>query len=195
MGLQSTAVTDLLLEWGRGNRDALHRLLPLVDESLHDIARAHLRRERPDHSLEPSALVNELYLRLVDQRQASWRDRAHFFGVAAQIMRNILVDHARRRQSDKRGGQWTRVTLGDDLVAGEERQVDLIVLDDSLTRLAAIFPQQARIVELRYFSGMTIEETAEVLELSPATIKREWSMARAWLRREIIERSTLRGAS
>ncbi|HEX7807965.1 MAG TPA: sigma-70 family RNA polymerase sigma factor [Thermoanaerobaculia bacterium] len=190
MQAQGSAVTELLLDWSRGNRAALDRLLPLVQESLHDIARGHLRHERADHSLEPSALVNELYLRLVDQRQVTWRDRAHFFGVAAQIMRNILIDHARRKHSEKRGGGWTRITLSRAFAAPDEDRVDIIVLDDALTRLAAIFPQQARIVELRYFTGMTIEETAEVMHVSPATVKREWGMARAWLRREVSERAS-----
>jgi RNA polymerase sigma-70 factor, ECF subfamily len=185
--MSNAGVTDLLLDWSRGERAALDRLLPLVQRSLHDIARGHLRYERPDHSLEPSALVNELYLRLIDQRQVSWRDRAHFFGVAAQIMRNILVDHARRRQSEKRGGGMQRVTLDATVAAQEQEAVDVIVLDDALQRLEAIFPQQGRIVELRYFAGMTIEETAEAMRTSPATVKREWALAKAWLRRSMTE--------
>jgi len=192
--MSNAGVTELLLDWSRGERAALDRLLPLVQRSLHDIARGHLRHERPDHSLEPSALVNELYLRLIDQRQVSWRDRAHFFGVAAQIMRNILVDHARRRQSEKRGGGMQRVTLEGTLAAEEHDRLDVVVLDDALTRLEAIFPQQGRIVELRYFAGMTIEETAEALRVSPATVKREWALARAWLRRSMSGGSAVRGA-
>jgi RNA polymerase sigma factor (TIGR02999 family) len=192
--MSNGGVTELLLDWSRGERAALDRLLPLVQRSLHDIARGHLRHERPDHSLEPSALVNELYLRLIDQRQVSWRDRAHFFGVAAQIMRNILVDHARRRQSEKRGGGMQRVTLEGTLIALEHDRLDVVVLDDALTRLEAIFPQQGRIVELRYFAGMTIEETAEALRISPATVKREWAMARAWLRRSMTEGVAMQGA-
>jgi RNA polymerase sigma factor (TIGR02999 family) len=192
----SESVTLLLLEWSRGDHAALDRLVPLVQASLHDIARGHLRRERPDHSLEPSALVNELYLKLVDQRQVSWRDRAHFLGVAAQIMRNILVDHARRRQSEKRGGGLTRVTLSRALAASiEENTIDVLQLDEALTRLEAIFPQQSRLVELRYFAGMTIEQTAEAMQLSPATVKREWSMARAWLRRALEGRILRREAA
>jgi RNA polymerase sigma factor (TIGR02999 family) len=180
------SVTLLLQEWSRGDRGALERLVPLVQESLHDIARGHLRHERPDHSLEPSALVNELYLRLVDQRQVNWRDSAHFLGVAARLMRNILVDHARKRHSEKRGGGLTRVTLSHAFAAtGATDTVDVLHLDEALTRLESIFPQQSRIVELRYFSGMTIEQTAEAVGLSPATVKREWSMARAWLRRAL----------
>lgn len=190
----SNGVTELLLDWSRGERAALDRLLPLVQQSLHDIAKGHLRHERPDHSLEPSALVNELYLRLIDQRQVSWRDRAHFFGVAAQIMRNILVDHARRRHSEKRGGAMQRVTLDGTLVAQEDDRLDVILLDDALSRLEAIFPQQGRIVELRYFSGLTIEETAEAMRISPATVKREWTLARAWLRRSMTVGTSARGA-
>jgi RNA polymerase sigma factor (TIGR02999 family) len=190
--MSDPGVTELLLDWSGGKREALDRLLPLVETSLHDIARGHLRRERPDHSLEPSALVNELYLRLVDQRQVSWRDRAHFFGVAARMMRHILVDHARRRASDKRGGDRTRITLSESLGAPEDDRLDVVVLDDALTRLEAIYPQQSRIVELRFFAGLTIEETAESLRVSPATVKREWTMAKAWLRRAVSERPMLR---
>jgi RNA polymerase sigma factor (TIGR02999 family) len=183
--MSEPGVTELLLDWSRGKREALDRLLPLVETSLHDIARGHLRRERPDHSLEPSALVNELYLKLIDQRQVSWRDRAHFFGVAATLMRHILVDHARRRQSEKRGGDRTRITLSESLGAPEQDRLDVVVLDDAMTRLEAIYPQQSRIVELRFFAGLTIEETAESLRISPATVKREWTMAKAWLRRAV----------
>jgi RNA polymerase sigma factor (TIGR02999 family) len=190
--MSDPGVTELLLDWSGGKREALDRLLPLVETSLHDIARGHLRRERPDHSLEPSALVNELYLRLVDQRQVNWRDRAHFFGVAARMMRHILVDHARRRASDKRGGDRTRITLSESLGAPEDDRLDVVVLDDALTRLEAIYPQQSRIVELRFFAGLTIEETAESLRVSPATVKREWTMAKAWLRRAVSERPLLR---
>lgn len=188
-------VTELLLHWGRGDRTALDRLLPLVERSLHDIAAGLLRRERGDHSLEPSAVVNELYLKLVDQRQVSWRDRAHFYGVAAQIMRNVLVDHARRKQSEKRGGGMTRVSLSRSIAAAEGNSVDVIVLDDALTQLERVYPQQSRIVELRFFAGMTIEETAEALDISPATVKREWSMARAWLRRALKRSSGLQGTT
>jgi RNA polymerase sigma factor (TIGR02999 family) len=187
-------VTELLLDWSRGKRDALDRLLPLVETSLHEIARAHLRRERPDHSLEPSALVNELYLKLIDQRQVSWRDRSHFFGVAARMMRHILVDHARRKQSEKRGGDLTRITLSESLGTPENDRLDVVVLDEAMTRLETIYPQQSRIVELRFFAGLTIEETAEALSISPATVKREWTMAKAWLRRAVTERAALRGA-
>lgn len=190
--MSERGVTELLLDWSGGKRDALDRLLPLVETSLHDIARGHLRRERADHSLEPSALVNELYLRLIDQREVSWRDRAHFFGVAASIMRHILVDHARRRQSDKRGGDRTRITLTESLGAPEDDRLDVVLLDEAMTGLEAIYPQQSRIVELRFFAGLTIEETAESLRISPATVKREWTMAKAWLRRALTAPSPLR---
>lgn len=190
--MSEPGVTALLLDWSSGKREALDRLVPLVETSLHDIARGHLRRERPDHSLEPSALVNELYLRLIDQREVSWRDRAHFFGVAAAIMRHILVDHARRRQSDKRGGDRTRITLTESLGAPEDDRLDVVLLDEAMTRLEAIYPQQSRIVELRFFAGLTIEETAESLRISPATVKREWTMAKAWLRRALTAPTPLR---
>lgn len=190
--MAEAGVTELLLDWSGGKREALDRLLPLVETSLHDIARGHLRRERPDHSLEPSALVNELYLRLIDQREVSWRDRAHFFGVAAAIMRHILVDHARRRQSDKRGGDRTRITLTESLGAPEDDRLDVVLLDEAMTRLEAVYPQQSRIVELRFFAGLTIEETAESLRISPATVKREWTMAKAWLRRALTAQPSRR---
>jgi RNA polymerase sigma factor (TIGR02999 family) len=193
--MSMSEVTELLLHWGKGDRTALDRLLPLVQKSLHEIARGLLRRERDDHSLEPSAIVNELYLKLVDQRHVSWRDRAHFYGVAAHIMRNVLVDHARRRRSEKRGGGMTRVSLSRSLAAPEGNSVDVVVLDDALTQLEAVYPQQSRIVELRFFAGMTIEETAEALDISPSTVKREWSMARAWLRRALKRTAGVQGAT
>jgi RNA polymerase sigma factor (TIGR02999 family) len=183
--MESTGVTQMLLDWNGGDAKALDRLLPLMHRTLEDIARGHLRHERVDHSLEPSALVSELYLRLIEQERVSWRDRAHFLGVSAQIMRRILVDHARKRLSAKRGGELTRITLSDDIGAPEERQLDVVLLDDALTRLSTIFPQQGRIVELRFFAGMTLEETAEALRISTATVSREWTMAKAWLRRAV----------
>jgi RNA polymerase sigma factor (TIGR02999 family) len=138
--------------------------------------------------------VNELYLKLVDQQQVTWRDRAHFFGVSAQLMRHILIDHARRKQSQKRGGEMTRITLSESITTKESDRLDVIVLDEALTKLEAVFPQQSRIVELRFFAGLTIEEAAEALDISPATVKREWTMAKAWLRRAVSERSAMRGA-
>jgi RNA polymerase sigma-70 factor, ECF subfamily len=181
--MEPSGVTQLLLDWNQGNPAALDCLLPMIQTQLHDIARGHLRHEGTDHSLEPSALVNELYLRLVDQDRVNWRDRAHFFGVSAQIMRRILVDHARRKQSTKRGGGLTRITLSEALGGPESDKVDIVFLDDVLIRLGEIFPQQSRVVELRFFAGLTVEETAEALGISTATVSREWTMAKAWLRR------------
>jgi RNA polymerase sigma factor (TIGR02999 family) len=190
--MEPAGVTQLLLDWNRGNAAALDHLLPMIQTQLHEIARGHLRHENAGHSLEPSALVNELYLRLVDQERVTWRDRAHFFGVSAQIMRRILVDHARRKQSAKRGGEMTRVTLSEALGSPESDQVDIVFLDDVLTRLGEIFPQQSRIVELRFFAGLTVEETAEALSISTATVSREWTMAKAWLRRAMTQGRPIR---
>jgi RNA polymerase sigma factor (TIGR02999 family) len=180
-------VTGLLKAWGGGDPAALDQLLPIVYHELHRQAQRYLRRENPGHTLQTTALVHEAYLRLVDQRQAHWQNRAQFFGVAAQLMRRILVDYARQRQAAKRGGSAIQVPLEEGAVAAAESHVDLVMLDDALTRLAALDPQQARVVELRYFTGLGIEETAEALNISPATVKREWAMARAWLKRELGE--------
>jgi RNA polymerase sigma factor (TIGR02999 family) len=180
-------VTGLLQAWGGGDSAALDRLVPIVYDELHRQAQRYLRRENPGHTLQTTALVHEAYLRLVDQREARWQNRAQFFGVAAQAMRRILVDHARRHQAAKRGGSAVPVTLEEGAVAAAGSGVDLVALDDALTRLAALDPQQARVVELRYFTGLGIEETAEALGISPATVKRDWAMARAWLKRELGE--------
>jgi RNA polymerase sigma factor (TIGR02999 family) len=185
MPTPSPSVTDRLRAWGRGDTAALDRLMPVVYEELGRQARRYLRHERPGHTLETAGLVHEAYLRLVDQRKADWQNRAQFFGVAAQLMRRVLIDHARSRQAAKRGGVGIQITLEDATVRAEERGVDLLELDEALTRLAALDPQQARVVELRYFTGLSIEETAEVLGISTATVKREWALARAWLRREL----------
>jgi RNA polymerase sigma factor (TIGR02999 family) len=173
---------------GGGDAAALDQLVPIVYEELHRQAQRYLRRESPGHTLQTTALVHEAYLRLVDQREARWQNRAQFFGVAAQLMRRILVDHARRHQAAKRGGSAIQVPFEEGAVAAVESEVDLVALDDALTRLAAFDPQEARVVELRYFTGLGIEETAEALRISPATVKREWAMARAWLKRELGER-------
>jgi RNA polymerase sigma factor (TIGR02999 family) len=190
----SSDVTRLLLRWSEGDADALERLVPLIYDELKRIASHQLRRERPEHTLAPTALVHELYLRLVDQRGATWQNRAHFFGLAAQLMRRILVDHARARQADKRGGSMTRVSL-DHVAEGSAPEpyevaldpaaADVLAIDEALERLAAIDQEQGRIVELRFFGGLTVEETAHVLNRSPRTIKREWRLARAWLHREL----------
>ena len=181
-------VTGLLLAWRGGDKNAAERLVPAVYEELHRQAERAMRRENPEHTLQATALVNEAYLKLVDQSRVEWKNRAHFFGVAAQVMRRILVDHARGRQADKRGGGVARVTL-DDANAGAANDgagsVDLLDLNDALEKLAVLDADQARVVELRYFTGLSIEETAEAMGTSPATVKREWSVARAWLKREL----------
>jgi RNA polymerase sigma factor (TIGR02999 family) len=184
-GSESAKITRLLIEWNNGRNGALEDLLPLVYGELRRLAAQRLRRERPDHTLQPTALVHEAYLRLVDQRQVRWQNRAHFYGVAAHVMRRILVDRARARNADKRGAGWERVTLVGDRTPSESRDVDLLALDDALKRLATLDPQQERIVELRYFGGLTLDETAEVIGISTATVKREWAIARAWLRAEL----------
>jgi RNA polymerase sigma-70 factor (ECF subfamily) len=178
-------ITQLLIEWNNGRNGALQDLLPLVYGELRRLAAQRLRRERPDHTLQPTALVHEAYIRLVDQRRVRWQNRAHFYGVAAQVMRRILVDRARARKADKRGGGWDRVTLVGDKTPNGSRDVDVLSLDDALQRLAALDPQQERIVELRYFGGLTLDETAEVIGISTATVKREWAIAKAWLRAEL----------
>jgi len=182
-------ITELLLAVSNGEREALDQLVPVVYDHLRRIAGAQLRREIPGHSLQPTALVHETYLRLVDQRQVHWRNRAHFFGVAASLMRRILVDHARARLAGKRGGGFERVTLhGDEAATAESPPgIDVLALHDSLSRMAAFNPRQERIVELRYFGGLTIEEAAEVLGISEATLVREWTIAKAWLRANLSD--------
>jgi RNA polymerase sigma factor (TIGR02999 family) len=178
-------VTRLLVAWGDGDKAALDLLMPLVHAELRRLARHYMSRERPGHTLQSTALVNEAYLRLVEQEGMRWENRAHFFGIAARLMRQILVEHARGRQAAKRGGGQYRLSLSriDRLASAPD--VDLLALDEALGRLEALDPQKSRIVELRYFGGLGIEETAEVIGVSPATVKRDWSMARAWLRREL----------
>jgi len=178
-------VTQLLVSWGKGDQQSLENLIPLVYDELRRQARRYLRRERPDHTLQSSALVHEVYVRLIDQRQANWHNRSQFFGVAAQLMRRILVDHARSRGAVKRGAGVTKLAIAEEVAAIEMQNVDLIALDTSLTKLEQIDPQQCRIVELRFFSGLSIEDTADALSISPATVKRDWAMAKAWLYREI----------
>jgi RNA polymerase sigma factor (TIGR02999 family) len=179
------SVTDLLRAWSKGDAAALDRLIPVVYDELRQQARRYLRRERPGHTLQTTGLVHEAYLRLVDQRRAAWQNRDQFFGVAAQIMRRVLIDHARGKRAAKRGGSGIQVTLEDETAPAAERGLDLLELDEALTRLAALDPQLAKIVELRYFTGLGIEEAAQVLGISPATVKRDWAVARAWLRREL----------
>jgi RNA polymerase sigma factor (TIGR02999 family) len=186
----SERVSKLLLNWGQGDQGAREALIPLVYDELRRLARRYLRRERPDHTLQSAALVNEAYLRLIRQEHPQWQNRAHFFGVAAQLMRHILVDHARNRAAAKRGAGAPRLTLDPDIALPQERDVDLIALDDALNQLAALDPQQSRLVELRFFGGLSIEETSVVLGVSPATVKREWATARAWLQREMRNKET-----
>lgn len=182
---QRNNVTRLLMDWSKGDAAAGDQLMPLVYDELRRMARRYMRAEDAAHTLQPTALVHDAYLRLIDQSRVQWQNRAHFFGVAAQIIRRILVDHARSRNRLKRGGPALKVTLNEDVIAAEQVDVDLVGLDDALERLAAMDARQSRIVELRFFGGLSIEETAEILNISPATVKREWTMARAWLHREI----------
>jgi RNA polymerase sigma factor (TIGR02999 family) len=183
---ESPDVTGLLLAWRAGDAEAGERLLPAIYDELHRQAARAMRREDGAHTLQATALVHEAYLRLVDQRRVEWRSRAHFFGVAAQMMRRVLVDHARTRLAAKRGGALQRVTLGDvGAGASSDDELDVLALHEALERLAVLDPDQARLVELRYFGGLGIEDTAEALGVSPATVKREWAVARAWLRREL----------
>lgn len=185
MNAAPLTISQLLVEWSEGDRAALDRLMPLVYDELRRLARSYLRRERPDHTLQATALVHEAYMRLIDQHSVSWQNRAHFFGIASQMMRRILVNHALARATAKRGGHAEKLALDEAIVVDGERQIDLVVLDDALKELEAADARQCRIVELRFFGGLSIEETAEVLKLSPATVKREWNTAKLWLRRRI----------
>lgn len=175
--------TALLVRWKNGDRNALDQLLPLVYDELRRLARSYLRRERSQHTLQSTALVHEAYLRLVDQN-VDWQSRAHFFGIAAQMMRRILVDHARARHAAKRG-DGLKVTLDEGMALAEAQSLDVLALDRALNELAKVDEQQGKVVELRYFAGLSIEETAEAMSISAATVKREWTMAKAWLARAI----------
>ena len=174
-------VTQLLAQWRNGDRGSLDRLMPLVYHELRLIASRFLRHERPGHTLQSTALVHEAFLRLVDQTRTNWQSRAHFFGVAANIIRNILVDHARGRQAAKRGGPMPALSLDEAIAFPQNRDLELIAVDDALLNLSSFDPQQSRIVELRFFAGLTIEETAEVLDVSASTVKRDWILAKAWI--------------
>jgi len=178
-------VTQLLIGWSKGDKEALDKLVPLVYDELRRQAARYLQHERIGHTLQTTALIHEAYLRLIDQKNVHWQNRAHFFGIAAQMMRRILVDHARTKKRAKRGGSDVRVSLSDANLKTPGQDLDIVALDEALERLAEIDEQQSRIVELRFFSGLTVEETAEVLSISTATVKRDWSMAKAWLHREI----------
>lgn len=181
------SVTQLLEKWSQGDEDALGELMPLVYDELHRLAGAYLRREQREHTLQPTALVNEAYLKLVDQRHPNWQNRAQFFGVAAQLMRRILIDHARRHRASKRGGDRCQLSLSNVGAFGNQPDADLLTLHEALERLAELDSEQARLVELRFFGGLTIEETAEVMHVSHATVEREWKVAKAWLKRELTK--------
>lgn len=174
-------VTGLLKDWSAGRREALDQLIPVLHDELRRLAGGHIRRERPDHTLQVTGLVNEAYLRLIEQKHVTWQDRRHFFGIASECMRRVLVDYARQRHASKRGGGEVVLSLDESIDAADERGVDLIALDDALTSLATLDQRQARIVELRYFGGLSIAETASLLDISPATVKRDWNTARIWL--------------
>jgi RNA polymerase sigma-70 factor (ECF subfamily) len=185
---QPTDVTLLLKQVANGDQQAAAQLIPLVYEELHRVAENRLRLERPDHTLQPTALVHETYLRLVAQRDANWQNRAHFFAVASRLMRRILVDYARGRLRDKRGGRQVKLPLDKVLITSRRRCDELLALDESLGRLEKLDPRQSRVVELRFFGGLSVEEVSRVLGVSSKTVKREWSMAKAWLYGELKER-------
>ena len=182
----SEGITQLLVDWSKGDQAALEKLMPLVYDELRRLASNYLRRERASHTLQPTALVNEAYLKLVDQRHAKWQNRAQFFGISAQLMRRILVDHARQHQAAKRGGsKQQRLSITSAERVAKQPEIDLLALNEALDELTIMDPQQAQIVELKFFGGLSIEETAEVLGISHATVERDWKMARAWLRRQL----------
>jgi len=178
-------VTQLLRDWGNGDQAAREQLMNLVYGELHKLAHKYMRGERPGHTLQTSGLVNEAFMKLVDQRDVRWQNRAHFFGIAAQMMRRILVDHARTRTSEKRGGSGRAVSLEEALIVSSERSAEVVALDEALNLLAEMDERKSKVVELRFFGGLSIEETAEVLGVSQGTVMRDWTLAKAWLRREI----------
>ena len=182
-------ITNLLLQWRGGDESALERLMPLVYEQLRRLARQCMRRERSDHTLQTTALVNEAYLRLVNSSRVKWQDRAHFFAITAQLMRRVLVDEARKRRNQKRGGAFTRVELQQVQMSDGPRQLDLLLLNDALERLAEFGPRKAKVVELRFFGGLSIDETAAVLKVSADIVKREWRTAKLWLLQELLPNS------
>ena len=184
----SQNVTNLLVAWGKGDRAAFDRLMPQVQRELHRIAARYLAAERPGHDLQATALINEAYLRLVDWKNIQWADRAHFFGMAANMMRRVLVDHARRRDRVKRGGEGIQVSLVEAAHVPTPERADVLALDEALERLAELDPRKSRIVEMRFFGGLSLEETAEALGVSVGTVRRDWTLARAWLFRELHQR-------
>jgi RNA polymerase sigma factor (TIGR02999 family) len=181
----SPQVTQLLVAWGKGDELARDQLMPLVYEELHRLAHRYMKRESPGHTLQTSALVNEAFVRLVDQKNVRWQNRAHFFGIAAQMMRRILVDYARSRNYAKRGGGATEISLDEALIVSDERSAEVVNVHEALERLAEFDRRKSQIVELRFFGGLSIDETAEVLNVSPGTVMRDWTLAKAWLRREV----------
>jgi len=176
-----SGITELLIDWNRGDKGALDRLMPLVYDELRNVARHRLAVEDQGHTLQSAALVNETYIRLVDQERTQWRNRAHFFAISARLMRRILVDHARQRRTGKRGGDQTKLSLDHSLGLQERKELDVVALDEALDTLSKLDSQQARVIELRFFGGLTIEETGEALGISPATVTRDWVTAKAWL--------------
>lgn len=180
-------LTQLLIQYSSGDEAVLESLLPHIYQELRRLAESYMRREAAHHTLQPTALVHEAYFKLIDQNRVQWQNRSHFFGVAAQLMRRILIDHARKRRASKRGGSQIRLSFDDaiQVAAADNSRPDLLALEEAMEKLEALSPRQAKVVELRYFGGLNIEETAEVLKTSPATVKRDWSMAKAWLFREI----------
>lgn len=178
-------ISALLIDWSNGDKAALDKLLPLVERELHRLAHNYMKKEKADHTLQTSALVNEAYLKLVDQRHTRWQNRAHFFGIAAKIMRRILLNHARDKHRKKRGGAAVQVSLSDVAIVSNEKSAELLALDEALQRLAEFDDRKSQVVELRYFGGLSVEETAEVLKVSPTTVMRDWNMAKAWLAREL----------
>jgi len=181
----SKNVTQLLIDWNGGDKNALEKLLPMIYQELHLLASRYLRRERPNHTIQATALVNEAYLRLIDQKQVQWQNRAHFFAIAAQMMRRILINYARDQHAAKRGGYTIKVSLNEAIGLANTQDLDLIALDEALDQLALTDSRKSRLIELWFFAGLTLEETAEVLDISLATAKRDWTLARAWLYRAI----------
>ncbi len=183
----NTPITQLLLAWSDGNKEALDQLIPLVEHELHRLAARQMRREKPGHTIQTTALVHEAYFKLIDQKNVRWQNRAHFFAIAARLMRRILLDHAKSRGRDKRGGGTQRVTLDAELLPHKERGTDLIALDQALQELAEYDPRKSRIVEMKFFGGLSNEEIAEVEQVSTSTVEKEWRKARAWLLQAITE--------
>ena len=184
---QTQRVTQLLIDWSNGDQSAFDKLMPLIDEELRRLAHHYMSRERAGHTLQTTALVNEAFLKLVNRKNLQWQNRAHFFGLAAQVMRTILVDHARSHASAKRGGGARNLELDEAMLMSQQKASEVVALDEALNQLALIDSRQSRIVELRFFGGLTVEEAAEVLHVSSVTIKREWSTAKAWLHRELAK--------